>query len=87
MLRSAVESNQALLVDEIEQKQESAERRADELLKELQQENNELQRRSNELQHLEHTEDPLHLIQVKKTIKCPHSCFPLPWIVYAKDTL
>lgn len=70
-LRSAIESNQALLVDELEQKQESTERRVDELLNELQQEIDELQRRSDELQNLEHTEDHLHLIQVKKTPKCP----------------
>lgn len=71
MVRSAIERNQALLADEIEQKQEAAERRADERLKELQQEIDELQRRRSELQHLEQAEDPLHLIQVNKTLKCP----------------
>lgn len=71
MVRSTIERNQALLVDEIKQKQEAAERRADELLKDLQQETDELQRRRSELQHLEQTVDPLHLIQVNKTLKCP----------------
>lgn len=69
MLVDAIERDQALLIDEMEQKQEEAERRGDELLKELQQEISELQRRSRELQHLEHSEDPLHLIQVRKS--CP----------------
>lgn len=66
MVMSAIERNQALFIDEMEQKQGAAERRGEELLKELEQEINELQRMRSELQDLEHTEDPLHLIQVRK---------------------
>ncbi|XP_073331677.1 E3 ubiquitin-protein ligase TRIM21-like [Pagrus major] len=63
MVTSTLERNQTLLIDEIEKKQEAAERKADELLEELGQEISELQRRRSELQQLEHTEDPLHLIR------------------------
>lgn len=64
MMKNAFERNQALLVGDMEQKQDEAESRADEIFKDLQQEINELQRRRSELQHLEGTKDPLHLIQV-----------------------
>lgn len=73
MVVSSIERNQALLIDEIEQKQEAAERRAEEFLKELKQEIEELQRRRSELQHLEHTEDTLYLLQVRKS--CMHTLF------------
>lgn len=61
---SALERNQALLIDEIEGKQEAAERKANELLRELGEEISELQRRRSELEHLEHTEDLLYLLRV-----------------------
>lgn len=64
MVISTIERNQALLLEEIEKRHEAAEKRAEEFLKELEQEINELQRRCSELQYLEHTEDPLHLLQV-----------------------
>ncbi|XP_051257805.1 E3 ubiquitin-protein ligase TRIM39 isoform X1 [Dicentrarchus labrax] len=73
MVMSAIERNQALFIDEMEQKQGAAERRGEELLKELEQEINELQRTRSELQHLEHTEDPLHLIQSYPSLSTPLS--------------
>ncbi|XP_070710613.1 E3 ubiquitin-protein ligase TRIM39-like [Pempheris klunzingeri] len=70
-LVSVIERNRALLVEEIEQKQEAAERRAEELLKELEQEVAELQRRQSELQHLQHTEDTLYLLQGFPSLSAP----------------
>ncbi|GLD64674.1 uncharacterized protein AKAME5_001620600 [Lates japonicus] len=62
-LITAVQRHQAGLVEELEERQGKAERRAVELLDELEQEINELQIRSSELQHLELTQNPLHLLQ------------------------
>nr|XP_024654903.1 pyrin-like [Maylandia zebra] len=63
MMVIAIERNQALLIEEIERKQEVAEKRAEELLKEISQEINELQKRCSELHLLEHTENPVQLQQ------------------------
>ncbi|XP_049924030.1 pyrin-like [Epinephelus moara] len=60
---SIIEKNQASLIEEIEQKQSAAEREEEELVNELRREINELQGRQSELQHLEQTDDPLHLLQ------------------------
>lgn len=68
MMVSAIERNQALLIEEIEQKQEVAEKRAEELLKEISQEINELQKRRSELHLLEHIENPVQLQQVRISI-------------------
>lgn len=65
MVISAIERNQALLIEEIEKKQEATEQRAEEFLRELERENSELQTRSCELQVLENTDDPLYLLQVR----------------------
>ncbi|KAG8006002.1 E3 ubiquitin-protein ligase TRIM21 [Nibea albiflora] len=73
MVISTIERNQALLMEEMEKKQEETERNAEEVLKELRQEINELQRRHNELQQLEHSEDPLHLIQCFPSLSIPLS--------------
>ncbi|KAK9524968.1 hypothetical protein VZT92_017324 [Zoarces viviparus] len=73
---SVIEKNQALLMGEIEEKQEAAKKAEEELLKELGQEVNELQRKRTELMHLEQSDDPLHLLQ----------CFlPLSTPVFVKD--
>ncbi|XP_070785876.1 E3 ubiquitin-protein ligase TRIM39-like [Enoplosus armatus] len=63
LLINAIKRQQAGLVEELEERQEKAERRAEELLVELEQEINDLQTRSSELQHLELTQHPLHLLQ------------------------
>lgn len=68
MMVSAIERNQALLIKEIERKQEVAEKRAEELLKEISQEINELQKRRSELHLLEHIENPVQLQQVRISI-------------------
>ncbi len=65
MLITAIERQQAGLVEELEEKQGEAERRAEELLVELEQEINELHTRSSELQHLQLTQHPLHILQVR----------------------
>ncbi|XP_051257796.1 E3 ubiquitin-protein ligase TRIM39 [Dicentrarchus labrax] len=63
MLITAIERQDAGLVEELKEKQEEAERRAEELLVELEEEINNLQMRNSELQHLELTQNPLHLLQ------------------------
>ncbi|XP_077961197.1 E3 ubiquitin-protein ligase TRIM39-like [Gasterosteus aculeatus] len=63
LLITAIEKNQARLVEELEQKHQEAERRAAELLQELQQEIRELQARGIELVQLEQSQSPVHLLQ------------------------
>uniref|UniRef100_G3Q4W6 Uncharacterized protein n=1 Tax=Gasterosteus aculeatus TaxID=69293 RepID=G3Q4W6_GASAC len=65
LLITAIEKNQARLVEELEQKHQEAERRAAELLQELQQEIRELQARGIELVQLEQSQSPVHLLQVR----------------------
>ncbi|XP_071315932.1 E3 ubiquitin-protein ligase TRIM21-like [Trachinotus anak] len=62
-LITTIQRHQAGLVEELKERQAEAERRAEEQLDELEQEITELQTRSSELQHLELTENPLHLLQ------------------------
>ncbi|XP_067115921.1 E3 ubiquitin-protein ligase TRIM21-like [Osmerus mordax] len=54
--------SQADLLKAIQEKKEAAERRAEGLVKDLEQEISELQRRSTELEQLSHTEDHLYLL-------------------------
>lgn len=69
LLITTIERHQAELVDELEQRQEETETQAEELLHELRQEINELQTSNSELQHLELTQNPLHVLQVRRV---PH---------------
>ncbi|KAM9402389.1 E3 ubiquitin-protein ligase TRIM39-like [Salvelinus alpinus] len=69
----SIERSQAELIEVIEEKQKAAERQAEGLIKELEQEITELQRRSTELEQLSHTEDHLHLLQ-----NFPSLCTPPP---------
>uniref|UniRef100_A0A4W5L8R3 Uncharacterized protein n=1 Tax=Hucho hucho TaxID=62062 RepID=A0A4W5L8R3_9TELE len=69
----SIEKNQAELIDVIEKKQKAAERRAEGLIKELEQEITELKRISTEMEQLSHTEDHLHLVQ-----SSPSLCTPPP---------
>ncbi|KAM7377055.1 hypothetical protein PAMA_013711 [Pampus argenteus] len=62
LIRSVEERRTEVNAD-IEEKQKAAERRAEELINELQQEITELQRRNTELEELRNTEDHLHLLQ------------------------
>ncbi|XP_019208516.2 nuclear factor 7, ovary [Oreochromis niloticus] len=73
MMVSAIERNQTLLIKEIEQKQEVAEKRAEELLKEISQEIIELQKRRSELHLLEHIENPVQLQQNFLRLNAPMS--------------
>ncbi|KAM6909457.1 E3 ubiquitin-protein ligase TRIM21-like [Xenentodon cancila] len=73
MLIRAVENNQALLIEETEQKHEAMKTKAEELLVELQQEVDELQKRHGELQYLEDTKEPLHLLQSFSYLSAPPS--------------
>ncbi|XP_024231207.1 E3 ubiquitin-protein ligase TRIM21 isoform X2 [Oncorhynchus tshawytscha] len=59
----AIENSQAEFIEEIEVKQKAAERLAEGLIKELEQEITELQRRLTDLQKLSNTEDHLHVLQ------------------------
>ncbi|XP_021419390.2 E3 ubiquitin-protein ligase TRIM39-like [Oncorhynchus mykiss] len=69
----SIERSQTELIEVIEEKQKAAERQAEGLIKELEQEITELKRRSTELEQLSHTEDHLHLLQ-----SCPSLCTPPP---------
>ncbi|XP_020365089.2 E3 ubiquitin-protein ligase TRIM39-like [Oncorhynchus kisutch] len=69
----SIERSQTELIEVIEEKQKAAERQAEGLIKDLEQEITELQRRSTELEQLSHTEDHLHLLQ-----SCPSLCTPPP---------
>ncbi|XP_045064805.1 E3 ubiquitin-protein ligase TRIM39-like [Coregonus clupeaformis] len=67
----SIERSQAELIDVIEEKQKAAERQAEGLIKELEQEITELKRRSTELEQLSHTEDHLHLLQSFPSLGTP----------------
>ncbi|XP_070997899.1 E3 ubiquitin-protein ligase TRIM39-like [Oncorhynchus clarkii lewisi] len=69
----SIERSQTELIEVIEEKQKAAERQAEGLIKDLEQEITELQRRSTELEQLSHTEDHLHFLQ-----SCPSLCNPPP---------
>ncbi|KAI4876631.1 hypothetical protein NFI96_020570 [Prochilodus magdalenae] len=68
-LGRSIERSQAELLEVMEEKQKAAERQAEDLIKELEQEITELQRRDTELEQISHTEDHLHLLQI-----CPSLC-------------
>ncbi|XP_028850826.1 uncharacterized protein LOC114798897 [Denticeps clupeoides] len=73
LLRS-IERSQAELLELMEEKQRAAERQAEGLIKDLQQEIAELQRRSSELEKISHTEDRLQLLQIYPTLcRPPHT--------------
>lgn len=59
-----VERNQAELLRMMTEKQRAAERRAEEFIKELEEEIAELKRRATELEQLSHTDNHLHFLQV-----------------------
>ncbi|XP_045081328.1 E3 ubiquitin-protein ligase TRIM39-like [Coregonus clupeaformis] len=59
----SIDKSQAEFIEVVEEKQKAAERKAEGIIIELEQEITELQRRSTELGQLSHTEDHLHLLQ------------------------
>ncbi|XP_066550705.1 E3 ubiquitin-protein ligase TRIM39-like isoform X3 [Amia ocellicauda] len=68
----SIERSQAELIELIEGKQRVAERWAEGLIEELQQEITELERRRTELEQLEHVEDHIHFLQSFPAL-CPHT--------------
>uniref|UniRef100_A0A3B4DQU1 E3 ubiquitin-protein ligase TRIM39-like n=1 Tax=Pygocentrus nattereri TaxID=42514 RepID=A0A3B4DQU1_PYGNA len=73
LIRS-IERSQAELFELMEEKQKAAEKQAEDLIKELEQEITELKRRDTELEQLSHTEDHLHLLQIYPSLcKPPHT--------------
>ncbi|KAM4614741.1 zinc finger protein RFP-like [Polymixia lowei] len=70
-LMSSIERSQAELIETIEEKQKSTEKKAEGLIKELEQEISKLMKRSTELEQLSHTEDHIHLLQGFPTLNTP----------------
>ncbi|KAI5104513.1 E3 ubiquitin-protein ligase TRIM39 [Silurus meridionalis] len=68
-LISSIEKSQAELLKLMEEKQKAAVMQAEELIKELEQEVTVLQRRDTEQEKLSHTEDHLHLLQIKEEFR------------------
>ncbi|XP_056156105.1 E3 ubiquitin-protein ligase TRIM39-like [Lampris incognitus] len=64
----SVETRQAEVNADMEEKLRATERRAQDLLQELEQEINDLQRRNAQLGQLEHTDDHLHVLQTYNTL-------------------
>ncbi|XP_076849611.1 E3 ubiquitin-protein ligase TRIM39-like [Brachyhypopomus gauderio] len=67
----SIERCQAELLQVMEEKQKAAERQAEGLIKDLEQEITELKRRDSELEQLSHTEDHIHLLQIYPTMNNP----------------
>ncbi|KAL0189478.1 hypothetical protein M9458_016577, partial [Cirrhinus mrigala] len=67
-LMRSIERCQAELLEMMEEKQKAAEKQDEELIQELQQEITELKMRNTELDHLLHTEDHLHLLQIDPSL-------------------
>lgn len=61
----AMEKSQAELIERIRRKQAATEKRAERLITELKREITELQKRRSEIEQLFHSEDHLHLLQVR----------------------
>ncbi|XP_058250356.1 E3 ubiquitin-protein ligase TRIM39-like [Hemibagrus wyckioides] len=66
-----IERSQAELLEVMEEKQKAAERQAEGLIKELEQEITVLKRRDTELEQLSHTEEHLHLLQIYSSMCSP----------------
>ncbi|XP_060790069.1 zinc-binding protein A33-like [Neoarius graeffei] len=70
LIRS-IERSQAELLKAMEEKQKAAERQAEGLIKELEQEITVLKMRDTELEQLSHTEEHLHLLQIYSSMCSP----------------
>ncbi|KAM4615081.1 E3 ubiquitin-protein ligase TRIM39-like [Polymixia lowei] len=66
-----IQKSQAEAIEEIEEKQEATERRAEGLIKELEQEITELKKKGTELEPLAHAEDHLHLLHSSPSLSTP----------------
>ncbi|XP_046907246.1 E3 ubiquitin-protein ligase TRIM39-like [Hypomesus transpacificus] len=67
----SIERSQAELIEVIEEKQKAAEKQAEGLIQDLEQEITELKRRSIELEQLSHTDDHHHLLQSFPSLSTP----------------
>ncbi|XP_050969653.1 zinc finger protein RFP-like, partial [Labeo rohita] len=70
-LMRSIERCQTELLEMMVEKQKAAEKQDEELIQELQQEITELKMRNTELDHLLHTEDHLHLLQIDPSLYSP----------------
>ncbi|KAK3567684.1 hypothetical protein QTP86_021611 [Hemibagrus guttatus] len=70
LIRS-IERSQTELLEVMEEKQKAAERQAEGLIKELEQEITVLKRRDTELEQISHTEEHLHLLQIYSSMCSP----------------
>ncbi|KAM4614750.1 zinc finger protein RFP-like [Polymixia lowei] len=70
-LMSSIERSQAELIDMIEENQKSTEKKAEGLIKQLEQEISKLMKRSTELKQLSLTKDHLHFLQGFPTLNTP----------------
>uniref|UniRef100_W5MK03 E3 ubiquitin-protein ligase TRIM39-like n=1 Tax=Lepisosteus oculatus TaxID=7918 RepID=W5MK03_LEPOC len=70
-LQCCIERSQAEFIELIEEKQRAAERRAEGIIHELEQEITELKRGNTELEQLSHTEDHIHFLQSFPTLCSP----------------
>ncbi|XP_030635172.1 zinc-binding protein A33-like [Chanos chanos] len=70
-LMRSTERAQAKLLEEMEGKQKTAEKEAEGVIKELEQEISDLKRRDTELEQLSHAEDLLHLLQIYPSVYSP----------------
>ncbi|XP_053538868.1 E3 ubiquitin-protein ligase TRIM39 [Ictalurus punctatus] len=69
-----IRSIERSLLEVMEEKQKAAEKQAEGLIKELEQEIDELKRRDTELEQLSHTDDHLHLLQIYPSLCiAPHT--------------
>ncbi|XP_030018378.1 E3 ubiquitin-protein ligase TRIM39-like [Sphaeramia orbicularis] len=85
-LFSSLERSRAEVVNMIRRKQETAERRAEWLITELELEITELQKKRNEMELLCHTEDHLHLLQRFPALNSPQQSHGCSDIVVHSDT-
>ncbi|KAF4088713.1 hypothetical protein AMELA_G00057890 [Ameiurus melas] len=70
-LMRCIERSQAELLKVMDEKQKAAEKQAEVLIKDLEQEITELKRRNTELEQISHTEDHLHLLQIYPSLCSP----------------
>ena len=71
-LKESVERGQANLIDTIKEKQKTTEKRAEDFIKELEQEISELTKTKTDVEQLKRSEDQLHLLQsVQSLVAAP----------------
>ncbi|XP_033944166.1 E3 ubiquitin-protein ligase TRIM39-like [Pseudochaenichthys georgianus] len=71
-LKKSVERGQANLINTIKAKKKTTEKKAEALIKELEQEISELNKRSSKVEQVTHSEDHLHFLQSVKSLNIQH---------------